>query len=127
MAQAADVGVRPEPVTRVALRNIHVVRTIRTFLVTRWWRSDLTGLYDVCLSSLIQVVYPRPEGLERAAATLHELRRGENQLRRAERQALPAPGSARVPGESLCQAERRVSIPIGAPEHASTTAKSSTA
>ena len=106
MTQAAAVVVRPEPVARVALRIMHVVRTIRNFLVTRSWRSDLTGLYDLCLCSLFQVVYPHPEGLERAAAALQELWRGETQMRRAERQALPAQvsapalGSAPAPGSA---------------------------
>ena len=125
MTQAAAVVVRPEPVARVALRIMHVVRTIRNFLVTRRWRSDLTGLYDFCLGSLFQVVYPHPEGLERAAAALHELRRGETQMRRAERQALPAQVSAPAlvaVGPGVSERGPRASV-VSAPGSASAAAQ----
>ena len=98
MAQRGAVVVRPEPVARVALGIMRVVRTIRNFLVAPWPRSsDLTGLYDVCISLLFQVVYPPPEGLERAMAALDVLRQEERQLRRAERQALLAESSQHKP------------------------------
>ena len=96
MAQATAVVVRPEPVARVALRILRVVRTIRNFLVSRQWRSDLTGLYDLCIVNLSDVVYyPHPARRHGGSDILEEVRRSEGRLRRAERrQALPAPGSA---------------------------------
>ena len=97
MAQRGAVVVRPEPVARVALGIMRVVRTIRNFLVAPWPMTDLTGLYDLCISSLFQVVYHPPEGLERATAALHVLRQEERQLRRAERQALLAESSQHKP------------------------------
>ena len=59
--------------------------------------TDLTGLYDVCISSLFQVVYHPPEGLERATATLQVLQREERRLRQAERQLRPAELSQQQP------------------------------
>ena len=95
MAQTTAVVVRPEPVARVALRILQVVRTIRNFLVSRQWQSDLTGLYDLCISHLFDVVYyPHPARRHWGREILEELRRSEERLRRAERQALPVPGSA---------------------------------
>ena len=95
MAQTTAVVVRPEPVARVALRIPRVVRTIRNFLVSRQWRSDLTGLYDICIVNLFDVVYyPHPARRHWGGDILEELRRSEERLRRAERQALPVPGSA---------------------------------
>ena len=87
MAQEDAVVVRPAPVARLALAILPVVRTIRNFLVNppnqgSW---DLTVLYDFCMSSLFQVVYPHPEGIERATVALRELRRAEPRLLRAER------------------------------------------
>ena len=79
--------VRSAPVAQVALGIQHVVRTIRNFLVNppNAGSYDLTQLYDLCISSLFQVVYPRPEELESAQVSLTELRRYEPRLRRAER------------------------------------------
>ena len=79
--------VRSAPVAQVALGIQHVVRTIRNFLVgTPNAKSyGLTQLYDLCISSLFQVVYPRPEELESAQVSLTELPRYEPRLRRAER------------------------------------------
>ena len=79
--------VRSAPVAQVALGIQHVVRTIRNFLVgTPNAKSyGLTQLYDLCISSLFQVVYPRPEELESAQVSLTELRQYELRLRRAER------------------------------------------
>ena len=89
--------VRPEPAARVALGIMRVVRTIRNFLVAPFPMTDLTGLYDLCISSLFQVVFHPPEGLERATAALRALRRDEPRLRRAERQALLAESSQQEP------------------------------
>ena len=87
MAQEDAVVVRPAPVARLALAILPVVRTIRNFLVNSpnqgsW---DVTVLYDFCMSSLFQVVYHHPEGIERAIVALRELRRAEPRLLRAER------------------------------------------
>ena len=84
MAQEDAVVVRPAPVARLALAILPVVRTIRNFLVNppnqgSW---DLTVLYDFCMSSLFQVVYPHPEGIERAMVALRELRQAELDARR---------------------------------------------
>ena len=60
MALVGFETVRPEPVARVALGMIHIVRKIRSFLVSRWWRTDLTGLYQNCLRSLMDIAFPAP-------------------------------------------------------------------
>ena len=80
-AQADALAARPAPAARVALSIMHVVRTIRNFLV-RYPHPDLTGLYDLCLLNLFEVY-----GLRRPRdwGPLDELRRNEGQLRRAER------------------------------------------
>ena len=77
MAQRGAVVVRPEPAARVALRIKHVLRTIRNFMVNppRTGQYDLTELYDLCISSLLQVVYHRREELETGQASLTQLRR----------------------------------------------------
>ena len=72
MAQEDAMVVRSAPVAQVALGIQHVVRTIRNFFVgTRNAKCyGLTQLYDLCTSSLFQVVYPRPEELESAQVSL---------------------------------------------------------
>ena len=60
MALVGLETMRPEPVARVALGMIHIVRKIRSFLVSRWWRTDLTGLYQICLGSLMYIAFPAP-------------------------------------------------------------------
>ena len=87
MTQEDAVIVRPAPVGRVALGIMHVARTIRNFLVNppNAGSYDLTQLYDLCISSLFQIVYPRPESLERTRVAWGKLRRGEPRLLRAER------------------------------------------
>ena len=89
-AQADALAARPAPAARVALSIMHVVRTIRNFLVAPWPNTDLTGLYDFCLLSLFQVVYPAPEGQERATDALRTLRRHESRLRAELRRQLRA-------------------------------------
>ena len=60
MALVGFETVRPEPVARVGLGMIHIVREIRSFLVSRWWRTDLTGRYQNCLRSLMDIAFPAP-------------------------------------------------------------------
>ena len=97
MAQGGAVVVRLEPVARAALGIMRVVRTIRNFLVAPYPSTGLTALYDLCISSLFQVVFHPPEGFERGTAALRALRRDEPRLRRAERQALLAESSQQEP------------------------------
>ena len=63
---------RPAPVARAALGIMRVLRTIRNFLVNppRTAQYDLTELYDLCISSLLQGVSHRREELETGQASL---------------------------------------------------------
>ena len=94
MAQRGAVVVRPEPAARVALGIMRVLRTIRNFMVNppRTGQYDLTQLYDLCICSLFRV--SARCSVSSTLYILEELRRSEERLRRAERQALPVPGSA---------------------------------
>ena len=75
MALVGAQTMRPEPAARLALGMIHIVRKIRSYLVSRWWRSDLTGLYDFCLLSLLRVAYPAPEERQMVEDRLRTLQR----------------------------------------------------
>ena len=69
---------------------MHVVRTIRKFLVAPWPIRPMCGLYDFCLLNLFLAVYPGPEGQERATDAFRTLRRHERRLRAELRRQLRA-------------------------------------